>query len=205
MPKNVPAIQLHSSHMLVRLCPESFNLVFSGMWTEKFQMYKLHLGKEKEAEVKLLTFVRSERKQGNPRKTCASASFTTLKPLTVWITTNCGKFLKRWEYRPPYLPSEKPVCGSRSNSYNQTWNNWLLQNWERSMSRLYIVILLIQHLCRVHHGKRWARWLTGWNQDCQEKYQQPQICRWYHFNGRKWRGTKEASWQGWKRRVKKLA
>ena len=24
------------------------------------------------------------------------------KPLTVWITTNCGKFLKRWEYRPPY-------------------------------------------------------------------------------------------------------
>ena len=25
------------------------------------------------------------------------ASLTTLKPLTVWITTNCGKFLKRWE------------------------------------------------------------------------------------------------------------
>ena len=23
----------------------------------------------------------------------------TLKPLTVWITTNCGKFFKRWEYR----------------------------------------------------------------------------------------------------------
>ena len=23
---------------------------------------------------------------------------TTLTPLTVWITTNCGKFLKRWEY-----------------------------------------------------------------------------------------------------------
>ena len=32
------------------------------------------------------------RKQGNSRKT--SASLTTLKPLTVWITTNCGKF---WE------------------------------------------------------------------------------------------------------------
>ena len=26
-----------------------------------------------------------------------SASLTTLKPLTVWITTNCGKFFKRWE------------------------------------------------------------------------------------------------------------
>ena len=23
---------------------------------------------------------------------------TTPKPLTVWITTNCGKFFKRWEY-----------------------------------------------------------------------------------------------------------
>ena len=22
-----------------------------------------------------------------------------LKPLTVWMTTNCGKFLKRWEYQ----------------------------------------------------------------------------------------------------------
>ena len=34
-------------------------------------------------------------------------------------------------------------------------------------------------------------WLTSWNQDCREKYQQSQICRWHHFNGRKWRGTKE--------------
>ena len=30
-------------------------------------------------------------------KMSTSASLTTLKPLTVWITTNCGKFLKRWE------------------------------------------------------------------------------------------------------------
>ena len=27
------------------------------------------------------------------------ASLTTLKPLTVWMTTNCGKFLKRWDYQ----------------------------------------------------------------------------------------------------------
>ena len=37
-----------------------------------------------------------------------------------------------------------------------------------------------------------------------EKYQQPQICKWYHFNGRKWRGAKWASWWRWKRSVKKL-
>ena len=28
-----------------------------------------------------------------------SASLTTLKPLAMWIRTNCGKFLKRWEYQ----------------------------------------------------------------------------------------------------------
>ena len=34
------------------------------------------------------------------------------------------------------------------------------------------------------------------NQDCQEEYQQPQICRSYHSNGRKGRGTKEALDEG---------
>ena len=44
---------------------------------------------------------------------------TTPKPLKVWITTNCGKFLPQKtdvNTRPPYLPSEKPVRRSRSNS-----------------------------------------------------------------------------------------
>ena len=33
------------------------------------------------------------------RKTSISALLTSPKPLTVWITTNCGKFFKRWEYQ----------------------------------------------------------------------------------------------------------
>ena len=41
------------------------------------------------------------------QKKSTSASLTTLKPLTVWITTNCGKFFRRWEYQT-ILP-EKPV------------------------------------------------------------------------------------------------
>ena len=37
------------------------------------------------------------------------------KPLTVWITTNHGKFLKRWEYpRPPDLPFEKSYTGQEA-------------------------------------------------------------------------------------------
>ena len=37
--------------------------------------------------------------QESSRKTSTSALLTKPKPLTVWITTNCGKFLKRWEYQ----------------------------------------------------------------------------------------------------------
>ena len=48
------------------------------------------------------------------------------------------KILRDGSTRPPYLSPEKPVCGSRSNSYNQTWNR-LVQNWERSISRLYMI------------------------------------------------------------------
>ena len=33
------------------------------------------------------------------RKTSTSVTLTTLNPTTLWITTNCGKFLKRWEYQ----------------------------------------------------------------------------------------------------------
>ena len=38
------------------------------------------------------------------------------KPLTVWITINCGKFERDANNRPPDLPLEKPICRSGSNS-----------------------------------------------------------------------------------------
>ena len=33
------------------------------------------------------------------KKKSISALLTMAKPVTVWITTNCGKFFKRWEYQ----------------------------------------------------------------------------------------------------------
>ena len=57
--------------------------------------FKLDLEKEKESEIKLTTSVGSSKKQESSRKTSTSALLTTLKPLTVWITTNCGKFFMR--------------------------------------------------------------------------------------------------------------
>ena len=45
------------------------------------------------------------KKQGSSRKTSTSALLTTPQPLTAWITTNCGKFFKRWEYQTTWPAS----------------------------------------------------------------------------------------------------
>ena len=52
-----------------------------------FQMFKLHLEKAEEPEIKLPTSVGLSKKQESSRKTSTSALLTTPKPLTVWITT----------------------------------------------------------------------------------------------------------------------
>ena len=49
------------------------------------------------------------KKQESSRKTSTSALLTTPKPLTVWITINCGKFLKRWEYQTSW-PAPWEIC-----------------------------------------------------------------------------------------------
>ena len=64
------------------------------------------------AEFKLPASVGSLKRQESSRKT--SALLTMAKPLTVWITTNCAKFLKVENTRPPCPPPEKPVCRSRA-------------------------------------------------------------------------------------------
>ena len=71
--------------------------------------YNLGFEEGEEPEIKLATFVGSSRKQGNSRKTSISASLIMLKPLTVWITTNCGKFLMKWEYQTT-LPVSWDTC-----------------------------------------------------------------------------------------------
>ena len=109
---------------------------------------------------------------------------TMPKPLTVWITINCGQFWKRWAYQTTWPAYWETYMQVRKQQLELD-NNRLVPNRKRSTSRLYIVTLLIELLCRVHHEKHWAGRTTVWNQDCQEKYQYPQICRWHHLYGRK--------------------
>ena len=59
---------------------------------EILDVQKLVLEKAEELEIKLQTFIGSLKNQESSRKTSISALLTMPKPLTVWITTNCGKF-----------------------------------------------------------------------------------------------------------------
>ena len=65
----------------------------------KFQMFKLDLEKAEEPEIKLPTSAGSSKKQESSSKTSICALVTMPKPLTVWITINCRKFLNKWEYQ----------------------------------------------------------------------------------------------------------
>ena len=73
----------------------------------RFQQYMNHelsdvqarLEKAEEPEIKLPISVASSKKQDSSRKTSTFALLIMTKLLTVWMKTNCGKFLKTWEYQ----------------------------------------------------------------------------------------------------------
>ena len=62
-------------------------------------MFKLDLEKAEETD-QIANIHWIVEKAREFRKISTSASLTILKPLTVWNTTNCGKFFKRWEHQP---------------------------------------------------------------------------------------------------------
>ena len=110
MPKNAQiTAQLHSSNTLVKLCSKFSKPGFNSTWTMNFQIFELDLEKAEEAEIKLSTSVGSLKKQESSRETSISALLTMPKTLTVWITTNCGKFLNSWEYQMTW-PASWEIC-----------------------------------------------------------------------------------------------
>ena len=92
----------------------------------------------------------------------------------LWITTNSGKFFKRWEYQTT-LPASWETHMQVKKQCNWTWNSKLVQNWERSTSS-YILSPCLFNL-NAEYFLQNARLHEF--QDFWEKYQ-PQICRWHH-------------------------
>ena len=81
------ALISHSSKVMLKLLQARLQHYI----TVNFQMFKPVLEKADEPEIKLPTSTGSSKKQESSRKTSISALLTMPKPLTVWITINCGK------------------------------------------------------------------------------------------------------------------
>ena len=104
MPKNAQTTaQLHLSHTPVML--KILQARLQQYVNRELQMFKLVLEKAEEPEIKLPTATGSSKQLESSRKTSISALLTMPKTLTVWITRNCGKFFKRWEYQTTWPAS----------------------------------------------------------------------------------------------------
>ena len=63
-------------------------------------------------------------KSRNSSKTSISASLTMLKPLTVWLKTNCWKFLKRWEYQTTLPASWETYMQVKKQQLELNMDQW---------------------------------------------------------------------------------
>ena len=100
----VPQFKSINSSALSLLCVPTFTSIH-----DYSLMFKLVLEKAEEPEIKLLTCAGSWKKQESSRRTSISALLTMPRPLTVWITINCGKFWKRREYQTTW-PASWEIC-----------------------------------------------------------------------------------------------
>jgi len=100
------ALISHASKVMLKILQARLQ---ASTWTVNFQMFKMDLEKGEEPEFKLTTSIGSLKKQESSRKTSTSGLLTTPKSLSVFITTNCEKFFKRWEYQTT-LPASWEIC-----------------------------------------------------------------------------------------------
>ena len=172
MPKNAQTTaQLHSSHMLVKSCSKFSKPGFRNTWTVNFLMFKLVLEKAEEPEIKLPTSVGSLKQQESSRKTSTSALFTIPKPLTVWITANCRKFWKKWEYQTPW-PASWEICMQIRKQ--QLELDMEYQTCSKQGKDYVKAVYCHPDYLTYMQNTSWE--MLGWmkhslNQDCWEKYQ----------------------------------
>ena len=139
------------------------------------------------------------------QKTSTSAYLTTLKPVTVWITTNCGKFLNRWEYWTTLLVSWESCMQVKKQQLKLDIEQLIGSKLGKEYDKV-----LYCHPAYLTYMQSTSWEMLGWMNHKLEsrlpgEISQSQISRWYHSNGRKWRGTKEPLDEGERGRVKKLA
>ena len=97
-PKNVQTTaQLHSSYTHSKVMLKILQAKLQQFVNHELWNVQAGFRKGRGAWDQIASIIGSSKKQESSRKT--STLLTMPKPLTVWITTNCGKFWKRWEYQ----------------------------------------------------------------------------------------------------------
>ena len=117
MPNNVQtSVQLHSFHTLAKQCSEFSKPGCNSRWTMNLYMFKLHLEKAEEPEIKFPASVGSQKK----REFQKNLYVCFIDYTKVFDCVDHKKTAENSERdgntRPPYLLPEKSVCRSRSNS-----------------------------------------------------------------------------------------
>ena len=166
-------------------------------------MFKLDLEKTKEPEIKLPISAGSK-KQESSRKTSISALLTMPKPLTVWITINCGKFWKRWEYQATW-PASWEIC---MQVKKQQLELGMKQQTGSKSGKEYFKAVYC-HPAYFTYMQSTSCKVPGWIKHKLEsrlpgEIAITEICRWHHPYGRKQRRAKEqldeserGEWKSW--------
>ena len=76
---------------------------------KSFQMFKHDLEKAEEPKDQIANILWIIEKARDFQKSIYFCFIDYAKTLTVWITTNCGKFLNRWEYQTTW-PASWEIC-----------------------------------------------------------------------------------------------
>ena len=165
-------------------------------------MFKLDLEKAEETEIKLPTFNGSSKKQKSSRKTSISALLTMPKPLTVWITTNCGKFFQRWEYQTTW-PASWEMC----MQVKKLQLELDMEQQTGSKSGKESVKTVHCHRTYLIYMQSASWEMLGWMKHKLESWFLGEIsvtCRWHHPYGGKWSRTKaplveseRGEWKSW--------
>ena len=143
----------------------------------------------------------SQKKQENSRKTSILLHWLHY---CLWLcgSQQTGKFLKRWEYQITWPASWETCMPDKKQQLELDMGQWTVSKLGKEyIKSVYCHPPYLTYM-QSNHEKCQAGWSTSWNQDSQEKCQQPQIGRWYNLNGRKLRGTKEPFSEGERREWK---
>ena len=103
-------------------------------------MFKLDVETGEESEIKLPTSIGSWKKQESSRKTSTSALLSTPNPLTVRITTKCGKFWKRWEYQTTWPASWEILMQVRKQQLELDMKQQTASKSESEVSHVWLFV-----------------------------------------------------------------